>query len=83
MGCLGLLIAIIFVSIVIFVGFFQVISFLLESWIGIIFLGLIIFYILYKKIMPKLHSGDNSAESNNNYTEAEYIEIDDNEENKN
>jgi len=78
MGCLGLLIVLIFISIVIFVGFFQVMSFLLESWIGIFFLVLIIFYFIYKKIIPKFHSD----ESNNNFTEADYIEIDDSEEDK-
>ncbi len=82
MGCLGLLIVLIFISIVIFVGFFQVMSFLLESWIGIFFLVLIIFYFIYKKIIPKFHSDKTSDESNNNFTEADYIEIDDSEEDK-
>ena len=36
LGCLGLFIALIFITIVLLVGFFQVFAFLIDTWIGII-----------------------------------------------
>ena len=38
LGCLGLFIALIFITIVLLVGFFQVFAFLIDTWIGIILL---------------------------------------------
>lgn len=80
-GCLSLFLVIIFIFIILFVGFFQVIAFLLESWIGIFILGLIIIYLIYKKFGSNFYSNNNK--SDNSYTDAEYIELDDNEDNKN
>jgi len=80
LGCTGVFLALIFILIILFVGFFKVMSFLLESWLGIFFIGLIIVYLIYKKLNLNLNS--TKKQSNNNFTDAEYIEIDDNEENK-
>ena len=82
LGCLGLFIALIFITVVLLVGFFQVFAFLIDTWIGIILLISLCLYILLKKIIPKFNSSKDSLNTNNNFTEADYIEIEDDEEQK-
>ena len=81
-GCLGLFAVLTFILVIIFVGFFQVLSFLMESWLGAIFVAIIILYLIYRKIIKKINFNKNKEKRNNNFTEADYIEIDDNEDKK-
>ena len=83
MGCLGLLFVLTFILIIIFVGFFQVLSFLMESWLGALLVGVIVLYLIYRKIIRKIIMNKNNEKKSNNFTDADYIEIDDNNEDKN
>tara|TARA_B100000686_G_C15813153_1_gene489948 strand:- start:15 stop:305 length:291 start_codon:yes stop_codon:yes gene_type:complete len=81
-GCLALLFVIIFIFIILLVGFVQVFTFLIDTWFGATFIGLLILYFLYRKFLPKLNIKDKPENTKNNYSEAEYIEIEDEDSNK-
>jgi len=66
-GCIGLLFGIFIISIVLFLGFF----------VGIFVLGFIILFYVYKFFKNKLNNNKNKSDINENVTEAEYIEITD------
>lgn len=82
LGCLGILLTLLTIIIILLVGFVQVFSFLIDSWIGIVLFVILILYIVIKKIIPAIFMDLNSKKKNNNFTEAEYIEIEDDNDNK-
>jgi len=66
-GCIGFIIAVIVISTIIFLGFF----------IGLFVLGFIALLYIYKFIKNKMNKNYNLNNNNDKYTDAEYIEIND------
>jgi uncharacterized membrane protein len=64
-GCIGLFFGILIISIVLFLGFF----------VGIFVFGFIILFYVYKFFKNKFSNINNTNDINDNVTEAEYIEI--------
>ena len=71
-GCLGFLIGAIVISAILFLGFF----------VGLFILGVFAIYYIYKIIKNKLNKNNNIKENTDNFTDAEYIEISDDEDKK-
>ena len=68
-GCLGFLFGALIISIILFLGFF----------VGLFVLGLFSLFYIYKLFRNKMNRNNNLNNNNDSYTEAEYIEINDNE----
>ena len=68
-GCLGFLLGALIISIILFLGFF----------VGLFVLGLLSLFYIYKLFRNKINRNNNLNDNNESYTEAEYIEINDNE----
>ena len=68
-GCVGFLIGFIIISTILFLGFF----------VGIFILGIFVIYYIYKIIKNKFSNNNNIKENTDNFTDAEYIEISDDE----
>ena len=68
-GCLGFLFGALIISIILFLGFF----------VGLFVLGLFTLFYIYKLIKNKMNRNNSLDNNSENYTEAEYIEINDNE----
>ena len=64
-GCLGLLLGLIIISVVLFFSFF----------LGIALMGCFALYFLYTKILKNLFSKEKVKDNEKKFTEAEYIEI--------
>jgi len=71
-GCVGFIIGTIIISAILFLGFF----------VGLFILGIFVIYYIYKIIKNKINNNNNLTKNTDNYTEAEYIEISDDEDNK-
>jgi len=70
-GCLGFFIGALILSIILFLGFF----------VGLFVLGIFALFYIYKFIKDKMYKNSNLNNNTEDYTEAEYIEINDNEDN--
>ena len=68
-GCLGFLFGALIISIILFLGFF----------VGLFVLGLFSLFYIYKLFRNKINKNNDLNNTNESYTEAEYIEINDNE----
>ena len=71
-GCVGFLIGIIVISAILFLGFF----------VGIFIFGIFAIYYIYKIIKNKFSNNNNIKENTDNFTDAEYIDISDDEDKK-
>ena len=71
-GCIGFLIGIIVISAILFLGFL----------VGIFILGIFSIYYIYKIIKNKFSNNNNIKENTDNFTDAEYIDISDDEDKK-
>lgn len=71
-GCVGFLIGTIVISAILFLGFF----------VGIFILGIFAIYYIYKIIKNKFSNNDNLKDNTDNFTDAEYIDISDDEDKK-
>jgi uncharacterized membrane protein len=71
-GCIGFLIGIIVISAILFLGFF----------VGIFILGIFSIYYIYKIIKNKFSKNNKIKENTDNFTDAEYIDISDDEDKK-
>ena len=81
-GCLGMFVILLLISIIFLTGFIQIFSFLLDTWLGAIIIGIIVLYFIAKRLLP-LFGSNNKNKKNTNFTDAEYIEIDEEDINKN
>ena len=71
-GCVGFLIGTIVISAILFLGFF----------VGIFILGIFAIFYIYKIIKNKFSNNDNLKDNTDNFTDAEYIDISDDEDKK-
>ena len=71
-GCVGFLIGTIVISAILFLGFF----------VGIFILGIFAIFYIYKIIKNKFINNSNIKENTDNFTDAEYIDISDDEDKK-
>lgn len=71
-GCVGFLIGTIVISAILFLGFF----------VGIFILGIFAILYIYKIIKNKFSNNNNIKENTDNFTDAEYIDISDDEDKK-
>ena len=71
-GCVGFLIGFIIISTILFLGFF----------VGIFILGIFSIYYIYKIIKNKFSKNNKIKENTDNFTDAEYIDISDDEDKK-
>ena len=67
-GCLGFLFGALIISIILFLSFF----------VGLFVLGIFTLFYIYKLIKNKMKNNNSLDNNSENYTEAEYIEINDN-----
>lgn len=70
-GCIGLLLGIFIISVVLFLGFF----------VGVFVFGLFLIFYIYKYIKNKFFKNNTLDNNINKFTDAEYIEISDDDEN--
>ena len=66
-GCFSFIIGIIVISLILFLGFF----------VGLFVLGFITLFYIYKFFKNKMNKNNNLNDNNEKYTEAEFIEIND------
>ena len=72
-GCIGLVLGILIISIVLFLGFF----------VGIFLIGFIALFYIYKFFKNKFQNRNNINNKNDDITDADYIEISDDFDEKN
>ena len=72
-GCIGIILGMLIISIVLFLGFF----------VGIILIGFIAVFYIYKFFKNKFRNKNNLNDKNDDFTDADYIEISDDFDEKN